>query len=319
MESSKVSFPVYLPDKVVVDDLPIENICKKISSFSLQRLSVAFKTSLAAATVAFVAALIVNALATLPIAVHVGLKNTTTNVSFLYYTQITPAGWTFAIWSVIYIWQATWIGYGWTFIVQSSAVAPFSSQSLLLYTGVNVCNIVWIVLWGLELPQYSFPVIFILELLLYATIRNEAQYLFQLEESMSYFTADHKGNDGLGFNLNTARYLILNGMSVYATWITLANLINLAIVLEYFGSFSASAAGTLSLVLLGADVVIYFVLENTLIGNFARYVFIVYPTLIWSLSGVLFAHAGSGINELITLVLLGGTVVLLIFKTISKN
>lgn len=213
--------------------------------------------------------------------------------------------------------QAAWIGYGWTFVLQpsSTVVPPFSIKSLILYTLVNVLNVVWICVWCNDLPQYAFPVIFILELLLYASVRNEAQHIFQIEESSNC----HKDviNARLGFNLNFARYLILNGMSIYAAWITAANLINLAIVLEYYGPFSAALAGALSLVLLGADVVMYFVLENTLIGNFSRYVFVVYPTLSWAFSGVLYAHTnetGSETNELITLILLVGSVVLTLAK-----
>lgn len=279
--------------------------------------SVAYATALSAATICFVAALVVNVIAGLPIGAKIGLKNTTADVSDKFYTQVTPAGWTFAIWSVIYIWQIVLLVYGWTFtsISQSSAEVPFSSQSLVLYACVNVCNIIWILLWGYEFPQYSFPVIFILELLLYAAIRNEAQYLFQLEDSAKHFTTKECR---LRFDLNFARYLILNGMSIYASWITVANLINLAIVLEYYGPFSASFAGTVSLVLLAADVVMYFILENTVVGNFAQYVFVVYPTLIWATSGVVYAHAktsGGGLNELIALVLLVGSVFLLIAKT----
>ena len=317
MEFEKKAFQLQPSEKSMkeFDLVSLDLPKKKTTSTS----SVAYTTALSAATICFVAAIIANAIAGLPIGEKIGLKNTTAGVSDKFYTQITPAGWTFAIWSVIYIWQIAFLVYGWTFtsISQSTADFPFSSQSLVLYACVNVCNIIWILLWGYELPQYSFPVIFILELLLYAAIRNEAQYLFQLEDSANHLTT--KG-DRLRFDLNFARYLILNGMSIYASWITVANLINLAIVLEYYGPFSASFAGTVSLVLLAADVVMYFILENTVVGNFAQYVFIVYPTLIWATSGVVYAHSrtsGGELNELIALILLIGTVFLLISKTLK--
>ena len=317
---SKTTLFVNLPENEVQTIPTSKN--EKFSFPSKQSTS-AFAASLTVTTIAFVAALIVNTLAFLPIADKLGFKNTTSEVSDMFYTQVTPAWWTFAVWSAIYVWQAAWIGYGWTFVLQdSSAVVPFSTKSLILYALVNVCNVIWIYLWGNELPQYSYPVLFILELLLYASIRNEAQHIFQIEQSANYYTVVHKDvTDLLGFNLNFARNLILNGMSMYATWITVANLINLAIVLQYYGPFSAALAGTISLVLLGADVVIYFVLENTLIGNFSRYVFVVYPTFSWALFGVLYAHANEmdcERNELITLLLLVGSAILCIGKLASK-
>ena len=278
--------------------------------------SVSFVVSLSATTTVFLAAILVNGLAAIPQADRYGFKNSTANVSFEFYTQITPAGWTFAIWGVIYTWQLLWIGYAWTFVPQSSAAAvPFSPLSLGLFTGVNLLNIVWTYLWGNELPQYSFPVIFILELLLYASTQTEAQVVLKLE------AVYEKDFLKLNFNPNFARYLVLNGMAIYGTWITVANLINLDIVLEYYGNFTAANAGTLSLVLLGADVVIYFILENTILHDFSRYVFTVYPTLVWALSGVISAHwdeEGCGRNNFISLVLLAGSVSLLLVKLANK-
>ncbi|OPL20582.1 hypothetical protein AM593_09251, partial [Mytilus galloprovincialis] len=50
--------------------------------------------------------IVVNALATVKLGRDIGLfKNTTGDISDKYYTQITPAGWTFSIWGVIYTWQ----------------------------------------------------------------------------------------------------------------------------------------------------------------------------------------------------------------------
>lgn len=294
----------FIPDSTYVIREKKENVPPpKFSAISS-------KSALTTATAVFIAAVVANGLALSPEVVKLGLlKNTTSNVSDLFYTQITPAGWTFAIWSVIYIAQVAWLGYGW--IYSGSVHPPLSPTSLVLYSGVNVCNIVWIILWGLELPQYSFPVIFILELLLYASINTESKYLFSLDESY-----------GLRFNLNIARYVILNSLSVYAAWITVANLINLDIVLNYFGPLTASMAGSLSLVLLGADVLIYFILENTWLTNFGRYVYSVYPTFAWALSGVVYAHADHpGLNELVAFVLLAVSVVLAVAKVaaISRN
>ena len=45
-----------------------------------------------------------------------GFRNETGEV---YPSQVTPAGWTFAIWGLIYAWQVLRLLYGWSFVAQS--------------------------------------------------------------------------------------------------------------------------------------------------------------------------------------------------------
>ena len=72
--------------------------------------------SLSLATIIMLVVFVINRLASYPEPVKVGFENTTSSVSDLFYTQVTPAGWTFSLWEIIYTFQVIWIIYGWSFV-----------------------------------------------------------------------------------------------------------------------------------------------------------------------------------------------------------
>ena len=88
-----------------------------------------------------------------------GFANGTAEVSDMFYLQITPAGWTFSIWSIIYTWrQVLWLLYAWSFVFRPSTPRTVSWISLLLYTCADIGNIIWIFVWvttTLRLPSLS--------------------------------------------------------------------------------------------------------------------------------------------------------------------
>ena len=101
--------------------------------------------------------------------------------------------------------------------------------------------------------------------------------------------------------------LVINGIAIYATWLTIATLFNLGIVVQYYGDFSAVNTGTLCLSLLTVEVIVYFILENTVLDCFAHYVLIVYPFIVWVLAAILSAHwnqEDNNRNPIFTLVLI---------------
>ncbi len=103
------------------------------------------------------------------------------------------------------------------------------------------------------------------------------------------------------------RILSLNGLCFYAAWTTIASLVSVSIVAQHSSHHSPSDSGTISLVLLTVTVIVYFLLENTLFDKFLRYVFSVYPVVIWALIGVLSKHWSDDDakrNNIYTLVLL---------------
>ena len=275
-------------------------------------LQVAYIASLAVATAVLLVVFVINGLAAAPNAQDYGFENNTVQVSNKFYLQVTPAGWTFAIWGIIYAWQTLWILYAWSFIFRPQSPKTVSWIALLLYTCNNVSNIVWVYLWGYNLPQVAFPFIILMWGFLVAALSVEAVHIYKLTPIMQT-RLRYK------VDLWISRLLVTNGIAIYVTWLTTATLINLGIVLQYFGDVDSGTTGTIVLWLLSIVVLAYFALENAILDRFTRFIFIVYLVFIWALSGVLSAHWGQedpNTNPVLTLLLLILVIVLLIARVV---
>ena len=265
--------------------------------------------SLIIASLVLLAVFITSGLAAAPNAENYGFANQTGAVSDEFYLQVTPAGWTFAIWGIIYTWQGLWILYSWSFVFRPSTPRTVSWITLLLYSCANVGNISWIYLWGNNYPQVAFAFIVLIWAALLAAVGVETVHLYKVTPLMSSGIKNK-------VDLWITRLLVVNGICIYATWVTVATLLNLGIVLQYYGDVADGTTGTVVLWLLSVEVLAYFALENTILDRFARFVFIVYPVLIWALSGSLSAHWGREdpvTNPVLTLMIL--LLVILLFIT----
>ena len=257
-------------------------------------------STLSMASVLLIGTIVVNILATLENADDFGFKNTTGHVSDNYTTQITPDGWTFGIWSIIYIWQGLWIVYAWTlsFLPLRSSTVPWTTY--LLHAFSSLLNVAWVYVWGNGYPQAAFPIIFLTAIALYIAIGFAAVHLYRHSPLL------RENRTSLGWiELMIANVLVINGLVIYAAWLTIATVANFGIVLQYFADLDEKNTGTLMLCILAIEVLTYFVLENTILDRYARYVFVVYPVFIYFLGGVLSKHWGkdSGQNPYFTLVL----------------
>ena len=254
----------------------------------------------------------VNGIANIPgIGKRLGFANSTAQVSDEFYLQITPAGFTFAIWGVIYAWQVLWLLYAWSFVIRPSAPRTVSWIALLLYSLNNVGNVVWLYVWANSLGQISFPVIVLSWLLLVAAIAVQSYHVYRITPALQ--------SGGYKIDLWISRLLVTNGLVIYATWVTVATHINLGVVLQYFAGIASGTTSTIVLWVLSLVVLGYFALENTILDRYARFIFMVYPVLIWALSGVLVAHWGRenpNTNPLLTAMLLVLAVVLFLARTV---
>lgn len=219
--------------------------------------------------------------------------------------QVTPAGFTFAIWGVIFFWQISWLLYAWTYQCRPEAVHTISTGTYVGFALGSAINSAWLYLFGNELINWSFGFLVGFDVVTYITIG-----LFAYTYFSNYSTAS-KIDDFL------SKILVLNGLALYATWTTIAGLINFSIVVQYTYEWDPSTVGTVTLSLLGAAVVLYFTQENTLMYPYTKSVFTVYPVVIWALIGVLAKHWGVPGEErtaIFALVLLLGTVALIFLR-----
>lgn len=96
---------------------------------------------LSIATLILVAVFIISGLASAPNSTKYGFKNNTGIISDIFYTQITPAGWTFSVWGLIYFLQAAWIIYGWTLVFRPVNPRSISFVTYIFYSIANAMNI----------------------------------------------------------------------------------------------------------------------------------------------------------------------------------
>ncbi|XP_028296642.1 uncharacterized protein LOC114479504 [Gouania willdenowi] len=223
--------------------------------------------------VIFVAVLIVNALAG---AGRGPFHSSTGNVSSRFETDVTPAGWTFSIWGVIYTWLTLMVIYLTSYVFRGSW-----AQSLLPYAfyfcwvSNLLLNITWLLVWDREMMSVSLVV------LLLVVITNVGA-LFCCCYATDYYglwLASYHRRD-----LSCLRILVQNGLALYTTWTSIAALINLALVLHLAG-MERSTAATAALCLLLGEVSVWFILENWVLDRWVRNILTVYPVVIVALAG----------------------------------
>ncbi|XP_026794068.3 uncharacterized protein si:ch211-161h7.5 [Pangasianodon hypophthalmus] len=240
---------------------------------------------------------------------------TTGNISDTYNTQITPSGWTFSIWGVIYFWLTAMLIYIVSTIFRRNAFGPmYCNHSVLPYGFfiswiLNILfNISWLLLWDREV------MIAALIMLALVAFTNYTMIFFSCRGLKEYGAWLNKYHNK---DLWCIRILVQNGLAVYTTWTSIATLINLTIVVSYDAGMSKSGAATLSLSLLLVEVIVWFVLENSFLDKHVRYILTVYPVIIVALSGNMtknFDASAPGTNGVFTALLLALACVLFVIK-----
>ncbi|XP_078365005.1 uncharacterized protein LOC144649392 [Oculina patagonica] len=234
---------------------------------------------------------------------HLFGNATTGEVSDDFYIEITPAGWAFSIWGLIYLWQSAWIIYSLTLLCRRSTTNVISSVLLLIYAISNVANIAWLILWSREMVQASSVVLFATAFLLYGTLAT------------SYMSVNLETLTVPKLDFILTQVLVNNGVALYATWCTIASLLNLTMALAYFHGVAQDVACTISLVILAVEIIVWFSLENTILDKYVRYTLTIYPVVIWALSASINKNWDPAKrNSIISVILLSVACALLIVR-----
>ncbi|XP_041474094.1 uncharacterized protein LOC121422918 [Lytechinus variegatus] len=215
-------------------------------------------------------------------------KSTHEVISGKYPTPVTPAGYAFSIWGLIYLWNFAWIIYILTTLCRSNSRGPVylnppatTVMFLNSYMINNVANILWLFLWDREYLTRSTLALFLIALTLYVGLYVSLTNVYQ-------YLTDFK--DFAESDLWAYRVLVHNGLAIYATWATAAALINLSVALIYEAMLPSDVATYITLTTLAVVAIVYFVFELFVFDAYTRYVFMVYPTLIWALAGIMVAN-----------------------------
>ncbi|KAJ0022910.1 hypothetical protein NQD34_015044, partial [Periophthalmus magnuspinnatus] len=208
----------------------------------------------------------------------------TSNVSNEFTTQVTPSGWTFAIWGIIYAFMASVLVYVLSGVFRKNAYGyvycspPVLPRGFFVMLSLNLSlNVAWLFLWdrSLMIPAVIF--------LIFIALTNYAVIAFSCLGLNAYGAWLYKNHK---VDLYLIRVLVQNGIAIYATWTTIASLVNLNIVLTTEANMSQTDASTTVLSLLVVVIATWFVLENWLLEKHVRYILSIYPAVIWALTGV---------------------------------
>ena len=234
---------------------------------------------------------------------HLFGNATTGEVSDKFYIEITPAGWAFSIWGLIYAWQTAWIIYSLTLLCRKSTPEVISPVLLLSYAVSSVVNIGWLIVWSRELIQTSSVLLFTISFLLYGTMAT------------SYATVNIEARAVSRLDFVLLQVLVNNGLALYTTWSTIASLLNLTMAISYVHGVAQDVASTIALVILAVEIIVWFSLENTILDKFVRYTLTIYPVVIWALSASINKNWDPAKrNSIITVILLAMACTLLLVR-----
>ncbi|XP_069015489.1 uncharacterized protein [Embiotoca jacksoni] len=252
--------------------------------------------------------------------------SSTRNISDEFVTEITPSGWTFTIWSIIYIFLALVLVYVLSGIFRKNTYGYVYCSPAVLPHGFFVAwclnlglNIGWLLLWDRKFIDAALVFLILMVLTNYILIFFSC---YGLHNYGPWLQKHHK------VDLWLHRVLIQNGIAIYATWTTIASMVNLTIVLTYNANMAHTDAATLSLSILTAVLLVWFILENSILDKHVRFILSIYPAVIWALTGVYMknynAEAPTHNNIFITALLavacslFAGRIFLVIWKQIKK-
>ncbi|KAK3772734.1 hypothetical protein RRG08_013427 [Elysia crispata] len=244
-------------------------------------------------------------------------KNTTGELSDYFYTAITPAGWTFSIWGFIYTWQALWIIYSVVNICRKGSGGKpaysnpeFIPAVLLALAATTSClGIAWLISFDRLELEVAFVALILYSLGMYASLvfsyralDRASPYLVQQWRTMEIWLT---------------RGLVHNGLAIQGTWVSVATLLNFAMVLTYSGSKIASVddAATAALSVLSVEIAVFAATDLLLLDRWTRYTLTPYAVLIVAFSGSLAKNYSAGArNSVFTIVLLAASCLLAVVK-----
>ena len=212
-------------------------------------------------------------------------KNSTSVISNNNEVDITPAGWTFSTWGIIYTWQAIWLVYNVVLLFLKNEYGPFYRNppvlTLLFHIFITAnfgFNIAWLFLFDSELFGVGFGFLLVITLSLYAALVLTHKNIYDAEQ--------HLTRDKAKF-LWMYRIFVNNGIAFYATWVTIATALNLSIAMTYEWGVNRSAASIVGVIFVAAVVFGYFILEIFVFEKYLRYTFSPYIQMLIAFSGVL--------------------------------
>ncbi|XP_052803429.1 uncharacterized protein LOC128233673 [Mya arenaria] len=211
-------------------------------------------------------------------------KNKTGDISDAYYLSVVPAGWAFGlIWGIIYVWNAIWFIYAFTTIcrrVGSKYIYQLNILPPAFYVVFMLNNVIvtaWLFLWDRLYLNWALLDIaftpFTLYICLIISFRGLYNNIQRLEEN------------GASKEIWFVRLFLQNGMAFFATWVSIATLLNFAVVLTYYWGVAMQASSSIVLGILCFEVIVWFILDHFVFDKYVRYTLTPYIVVVVALVG----------------------------------
>ena len=147
--------------------------------------------------------------------------NSTGDASDYFFLEITPAGWTFSIWGVIYAWQVLFMAYVLTTLCRQREdsylyVAPdvWPPAIFVLYIINNLLNVAWLLLFDRFLINWALPALLLTPATLYACLFLSARRLTALTGTFKEMN--------LRADIWMIRLFVHNAFGMYATFFSIS-------------------------------------------------------------------------------------------------
>ena len=186
-----------------------------------------------------------------------------------YYTEFNPAPWAFDIWKLVNAWTVAWIFYSLSHIFRRNTLDVLNAPFFAFFSLATVANMAWTLFMSWEIIRATAVFVFLLVAFLYASLAVSYVGLYRHRYSI------------VAFDFWAIQLLINNGIAVYATWTTVAALRGLAVIMTYYHGLEQDMAVTVVLGILTVTILVWYVLENTILEKNLRYTLTIYPVLIW--------------------------------------
>jgi len=217
-----------------------------------------------------------------------------------YYLPISPPGWTFSIWGIIYIWQAAWLVYityhsiRYRQELQTKEILTFGKSFYISWIVSCICNGSWIILFAFEELTVSAIILICISIALYINGYTSHKYIgraaiYRMENEMGQSVDNSTEFPSYLLSrcsINSYRGLILNGIAFYATWTSIAQCLNIAIFLTYVANMNAYTASIIALTILTIVILSFWFLDFYYLRSWLIYTYSPYAVLIWALYAV---------------------------------
>ncbi|PAA59994.1 hypothetical protein BOX15_Mlig011383g1 [Macrostomum lignano] len=237
-------------------------------------------------------------------------------------SNLTPPGWAFTIWAVIYVYQAVMLAYCWSLLfIKNAAGEPLCCVPGLLPVGFLIChmissgfNIAWIFVTDkVEYNKYNLIpqtiMLFLLAISLWACL------IFSFNR-LSVHKIELR-QQGLRLHYWLVIGLLQNSCGFYVGWTCIASFLNLDIAIVNITGYTAATSSLLALCqfcgLLGA----YITADFSFLDPFLRFFIAPYLTLIWALAtSVAGNYAAGSVTSDLTVELTAALIAALIVKVV---